>query len=548
MGTTVLNPVAFAQTNNDKSVTAQTNNAEAAQAIGTFEAAEAISEGDLLVLQEAGTVRKRVPGYLIARENQDHPGAYPGVAYKYLEGDLTPTSYLYAQKMCVLGNGNMACFSVSRDNDYPGFIIVDRHTGDRIGRPVVCEASALNRDIQFVRVDAESFAVVWSRESDNLLRFAVYSNEGVEITAPTTVGDMTGGGGTIRFGGAIVLADGLLAFAFQTSTNALHVTRFQKDGTQFGTPSEVHSSVANMSGMMVASASGGFYYLRTGVSNNDAFLSKWDASGDQVGSETTVTTDQLEHGNLGILAMLKRPKLCELSGGNVVVMHTTSTAPSGVYLNIFASDLSDVARDVRLASDTTDYAGGVFAKGDEIVAVTNGKMFVVSNAGRILQELVGLDPVGSHSTFSSVHFGWNGVNYVLCQCSSNNSNQTVRISILDTLDDQLRTITTLVSGQNYGSNACTFEIDPVSGLVTIFNFAHPTLQSYIGAYHTQRSSVIGVALGSAVKGEDVSVGLSGAFTLSEPDLGLGTFDASAAYVPGARGFVTGKTAFLKQLT
>ncbi len=516
------------------------SNGFGAVASGSFVAAESLSIGNIGVLTEGGVVRKRIPNFPIARENNNTAGPVASIPFGTVQSSQSNKSYMWSDKMALLGNGNLACASVNSSN-HPGFVICEPVNGKPIATPTVCEATAVNTDIQILKLSADAFAVVW--DIAGYVRFAVYGNDGTQITAPTQVAAFPAGTQLSRYGGAVVLADGNILFSLCDAVNQVYGYRFTPAGVQVGAAiSFVLLSTNNSTGVTVPLSGGGFLFCYMGNGQDGLYLRKYDATGVQVGATKTVTAKTISHASLGNIAMRKRCKVLELQNGNIAVMYTTSTAAAGAYVTLYSSALAVVRADILVDADTTDYSGTLGATGGDLIVLTNSRVSLYSSAGYLKTYFSVAAARLTNYVASIVVF--NGVNFVVGYWETDLTGTDAIIHTYSAGGVLVGTSAAIRYNNGDGYTTGTFVNDPAGSIMYFFYTQSVGAIFQLASYLTQRSSIVGVVQSAATTGQDVTIGTAGVFSLPATEMNLGNFDATTSAVPGTRGIIAGKTAYL----
>ena len=508
--------------------------------IGTFVAGEILSPGDIGVLTEGGTVRKRIPTLAIAKENNNTAGPVTNIAYTTIMSGLSTISYAWSDKLAVLGNGNIAFAAVGASN-YPVMWIANGISGALLKDKSVITSNAVGTDVQLLRLNSTSFAVLW--DQGNFVYMATFLNDGTPVLAPTQLCAIPAGSTYIQFGGAVVLANGEVLVTVRAVDNNITGYRYNTSGVLQGTTPTIVTLTTNTTGYAIPLAAGGFLYAYLGDSQIGMFLQKYDATGAKVGATVTVFNSGVSHSNLGSIAIRKRAKVVELTGGNIAVMYTTSSGTAGNYFTTYTSALEVITSNVQVGTDGTDYVGCLCQMNDGFAALTNSKIAVFNSSGA-LQTSFSVSVTGGHLNYSASKLFYNGANFVFGVWGTDLTNSLIGMDEYTPAGNRVGSALTILASGSYGYTSGCFDTIQASGqLVSGMSSSSGSNYSF-GTYLSLRSSIVGIVQSSAASGADVQIGTAGNFTLTANEINLGNFDATANYVPGTRGIIAGKSAYL----
>lgn len=508
--------------------------------VSAFVAGETLASGDIGVLTEAGLVRKRIPTMAVTKENNTTAGPVANIAYNAVMTGLSAISYAWSDKIAVLGNGNLAFATVGASN-YPVVWVANGVSGAVLKDKTVVTSNAVGSDVQVLKLNSTSFAVLW--DQNNYVYMATYLNDGTLVLAPTQLCAIPAGSTFIQFGGAVVLANGEVLIVVRAAGNNITGYRYNASGALQGTTPTIVTLTTDMTGYAIPLAAGGFLYAYLGDSQVGMFLQKYDATGGKVGATVTVFNTYVDHSNLGAIAMRKRAKVVELTGGNIAVMYTTSSGTAGNYFTTYTSALVPVTSNVQVGTDGTDYVGCLCQMNDGFAALMNSKIATFSSSGA-LQTSFSVSVTGGTLTYSASKLFYNGANLVFGVWGTNLTNSLIGMDEYTPAGARAGSALTILASGSYGYTSGCFDVMQASGQLVVGMSASTSSNYSYGTYLSLRSSVVGVVQSAAVSGGDVQVGTAGNFTLTANEMNLGNFDATTNSIPGTRGIIAGKSAYL----
>ena len=502
--------------------------------IGTFVAGESLVPGDVGVLMESGVVRKRIPSMPISKENNITAGPVVGIPWGPVMDGLGSVGG-YADKLAMLDNGNVA-FAAFSSSNYPVMWVANAITGGIVGAKTVIALNSIASDVQVIKLNASSFAVLW--DSGTNVYMATFSNNGVPMLAPTLLCAMPAGN-LAAFGGAVMLANGEMLLTIRAEGKNVIGYRFSTSGVLLGTTPTIVTLTTATSGYAIPLAAGGFLYAYFGETRVGMYLQKYDAAGAKVGATVTISSAQMPPDQM---VMRKKPKVIELVGGNIATTRVDSATP-GVFVTTLSANLKPLNSDVLVATDSQDYVNCLCRVNDGFAVVSNASIANFNSEG-VLKSTFGYNNSVGYRPISAVKFFYNGANLVFGYWGTDSDVSVLGVDIFSSSGVRVGAGLSVLPAQSLSATSGSLDIDPATQQL-IFGMRVAAGNSFrFGSCLTLRSSIVGVVQSAAVPGGDVQIGTAGAFTLNANEINLGSFDMTTAAVPGTRGIIAGKSAYL----
>lgn len=525
------------------------------QAIVKVTAGGAITAGDLLANSESGVALTVSAALSIATENNTVAGLgalYPptdqaGSGANWGRG----SSGGRVRNIIELGNGTLAHIysgNGSGSNTAGLTLKLKAMSGTDLASVMVSAATTIN-DYRIQKINATTFAVAWVESTT--LKFAVYSNAGAVIAAPTVA---TLSGPQVYLFNMDVAANGDIVFAYSKDTSLnCAFSRYSAAGVLQGTEVTVDAAAAPQGICVCPVAAGGFviYYARSAATAGYKFA-RYDATGALQGALVTV---------LAVAPVLtgvggNYENLCiELAGGNIVMQVRAADTYFDLYVYSAAGalvKLIDLGTADFLAGEVLSIAaiiGGFSVAGRDKNTGQNFRTFNTDGAALVPTTAVGAASAytnlgaGGGSGTITIPLGTAGFAVLTIGRNSTNPNEDVRLACFSPTGIAVGSNIAVLAANNTGLIDVWAML--TSGGHLVITYQRGTNSGpMLAIYKCQRKSLLGVAIDTVARGALCRIGTKGSYNVNGNYAYGGNFDVRANVIPGAKGAVIGQTAQL----
>lgn len=508
-------------------------------------AGQAIVEGDLLTLTEAGTVRPSAPALGTVHETNTTAGLSSLASLAVETSTYYVSQDAYAvNTMCELGNGNVVLAYTGNGSSsaqyYLNFRIVSPVGASVVPRTRATAEFSVTR-FAVTKLGSDKFVLFWFNSSDTKFTLRIYNNDGTAYTSAIDVETVTSAASVVFIK---ELANGSFVCVYPSSAQYVKFQIYDGTGSAVGSAVTVDSYTACRITHVLACSGGDFIvgWYRYGADNSYRF-DRYDSSGVKQGSTNTLSSTSA-YGEYGL-----GQNICELSNGNIVF---ACYGNSNSYADLFVySQAGSLVKSIDLGSDADapdigalcPLSGGGFA---HIISKSSNNMFTlrVFTSSGVEQYRGDLDSSADWGQSYSPFLGGLGAGgFVFGFFWTNSSSQYgIRIGRADASATAL--VGTSVQLEALGSTAIYRPDFLLHSSGLLFAVRRRNDIFTLSVYKTMRCGIIGVATESASAGEEVPIDTRGVFSINQQFYSGGVFNNTSETVPGVRGVVVGNSARL----
>jgi hypothetical protein len=522
----------------------------------------AITVGDVVVNTESGYAQTASTALTVAQNNNTTTGANSIFSSSYVKnGGYGQSSDSALPVSCQMSNGLFAySFTGNGSSSTTGVVVsLQNLAGATVSAPIVVN-STNTICVNGVRaIPNAGFVIAFSNNSTSRLQFAIYSNTGAVVKAPTNV---SSGSFTFTQQGYYnfnVLSNGNIVFVYRFSSGSYYQI-FDSSGNVVLAETLIEAGVNPLGIGVTLQQSGNFVisYFRTAATSGFAF-GRYSPVGVLQGSLTTLSGSgsnflnvgnmdyictELTNGNLVFQTCdaSQRPSLYIYTSTGTLILsqpyflgdvtyQTVSYIRSACFMPIVATSSGFLA--IGAASNGNYFVLNDF-NGNAITAVKNTSFnpsFQYTTSTNFSFYVLNLGNVG-FALFASTQNGC-GSNFVGLWCMNTNGTLIGSSVVLNTSGPLWAGYQMILTSD--GSAAVSYNI-PSTGA------------TYFWTYAIQRKSIIGVAQESIAANSTGRVATAGTYSTNQNFTTGGAFNQTAATVPGARGTIVGANAILFGLT
>lgn len=517
-------------------------------------ATKTITSGQLIALTEGGPNYPVSTSLPLSVQNVTTAGSSSVFAYQNVAPTQTYQTFQGDYNSLVqLGNGVLALAYAGNGSITSSAVNVSFFTqnGGAYQPAVQPTTTSSITSVRIRKINSTSFVVGYLVGTS--LRFAIYNNDGTVVKAETTVATVQSG--SPLYWNFSVNINGDIIFAyFKVTTNDLAFQRFNSLGTLQGAEVIVQAASSPLPTVILSHSSGDFWIHFYNSSAGGYRFAKFNSAGVIQGSVTVLS-------NSGSSFVSNYNKsIVELSNGNVLMWWTNaSDYPCfSIYTNSGTLVTSNAVWTNNSGSNAVPRGTpGFFTStaGFNIATLTTGSLvrrWALDNSGNFIGGGVSSAfastnistgaNAGSLDLYEDGGTGWT----VFCSGYSGSTYSAHLFSMSNT-GATLGTAVSLFTAQAAVTGPTSLRSE--EGLICL-SIAESTgaVGVKMAIYNSSRKSIIGVAQESAAIGATYRCATSGTFTITNPPLTPGYWDARTATPGGCRGTIAGTTAILNGTT
>ena len=521
----------------------------------------AISAGDLVSNNESGYLTKSTAMLGIGFENNTTAGLSAIRAITSIEGTTgyssnTSSGVTGMNTLCELGNGNIAM--VYSGNGAIGTTGLNLRIRNVLGADIIAKVTVSSFSgiygCRVNKLNSSKFVVTWPETG--ALKFQIFNNDGSTSSSVISVDSLSGS--TAFIWNITTLPNGNIVFAYDiATTNNLVLAVYDTTGTLVGSKVTTLDTGSIPSYIGLLACSNGDFVVRwyRGNATTGEKIARFTWSGSawtQVGSTyVNPYTASLSYANW-------TDTLCELSNGSVVgLLGGTSSYPAIVVLSntmtVVKAAFSLAIASGILLSGEAPMLMSLLSGGFAIIGRTSGgtmTLMTFDSLGQGILTKIGIISANWGSYISSYGngisaFPLGGIGYALLKITYDNS-QGLYSAELVVLKSDGTVVNNIVLKASAGTNVYNRAAILTSGGILVGMYedqASPYLADFY--YNVSRRSILGVAAESVSANQAVNVLTKGTLTINQNFTSGGSFDTTAATIPGTKGAIIGTTAILR---
>jgi len=509
-------------------------------------AAEDVAANSLLLAAEDGYAYKANPLLTSARLNNDTAGAVAIAANVALESNSKYGLSAQAMRNIVtFPTGEVVvAYAGNGTNSTTGVQLSLRNvtTGSAVARITV------STDVHVYAVGVEKltanlFVVWWF--SDGAFNYAVYDKSGA-VVGPEAVGPTVGnpGRGHCACRG---LLNGDFVFLYGASDNSTRFSRYNSAGVLQGAEVVLEAGTQYPDKPnIIALAAGGFICQWWNGASSAWRFARYNPAGALQGAVVSAPNSSSAPGVYGNFDQIG----IEIDAvGTIAVMRRSNETNNPWYVDIY-NEANVLLRSINIQplGYNPDAIGAITKNKNGFATILDGRFCRAfsPDGGQLGAEVnVGSINAATYSngaTYSSTWLEAVPSGYAVLRQEDDTSNRAVHFAVLS---PDFALLGSLITLRAINANTVEGPCLALLGSVALSGYRDGTSVSpVISAHLTSRTSILGVAQSSTVKGGTAQVNTRGSFELTDSYMFSGFFDARANTAPGNRGSVAGKTAQL----